>query len=108
MNIYLYFTATVLLAAAAYFIGSKQSKHAFQILCEDNGNFSLVRLIVLFSNIAFIFVFIAIALKTGKLINPSWTLIAWIAFVNLMKVIQKYFESNPEKINDIIQILKRK
>ena len=108
MNIFSYIIATMLLALGAYFIGSKQSKHAFQFLTEDNGNFSLTRLIVLLSNGAFIFVFIYTAIKTGETIKPSWTLVSYMVFVNLMKVIQKYLESNPQTINEVIQILRKK
>lgn len=108
MKIYIIILAMVIIAIAAYFIGTKRDKNAFQFLTEDNGNFSLIRIVVLISNLAFLFVMIYIAIKEGKIFQPGWSLIAYMVFINLSKVLQKYFESNPEKINEIVQILKGK
>ena len=107
MNIYVMILALVITAVVAYFLGSKYGKFAFQFLTEDNGNFSLIRLVVLASNGAFLFVMIYIAIKKGEIFQPSWPLIAYMVFVNLSKVIQKYFESNPAKIGEIVQILRK-
>jgi len=108
MNLYLLALAVFLLIIVAYFLGSKQSKQAFQFLTEDNGNFSITRLIVLLSNGAFLFVFIYMAIVHAKLIAPSWPLVVYLVFVNLLKVLQKHLESNPEMINSIIQAIRKK
>lgn len=107
MNIYIIILAMIIIAIAAYFIGTKRDKNAFQFLTEDNGNFSLIRLIVLVSNLAFLFVMIYIAIKEGTIFQPSWPLVAYMVFINLSKVLQKFIESNPEKINEILQTLRK-
>jgi uncharacterized membrane protein YciS (DUF1049 family) len=107
MKLALIIVAMAVTAVAAYFLGSKKDKTAFQFLTEDNGNFSLMRLVIFLFDLAFLFCMIYVAIIEKKLINPSWSLTALICFINLLKPIHKFFESNPEKIGEIVQILRK-
>ena len=74
MNIYVIVLALIVVSFVAYFIGTKKDKTAFQFLTEDNGNFSLIRLVVLLSNLSFLFVMIYIAITKGILIDGAFNL----------------------------------
>lgn len=99
--------AMTVIALVAYFLGMKKSKNAFQFLTEDNGNFSLIRLLAFLSFLAFWGLSAWQTIKTGTLPNPSWSMVVLLSLCLFAKVIQKYLESNPEKINEIIQVLRK-
>ena len=107
MNIYTIILAMIITAVIAYFVGTKTDKNAFQFLTEDNGNFSLIRLVVLLSNIAFLFALVFIVILTKRLPEPTWQMVVYMIFVNLLKVLQKWIEKNPEDLAEILKILRK-